>query len=63
MVTDGIALLLAFALVFAAPLLLYAMMQRETQNLPRMDRDKAEQRAKEEGKRYNRGESDDQSKP
>lgn len=63
MVLETIGLLLAIVLVFAGPLLLYVLMQRETQNLPRMDRDEAERRAKEEGRRYNRRESDDRSRP
>lgn len=63
MVLETIGLLLAIVLVFTGPLLLYALMQRETQNLPRMDRDEAERRAKQAGKQYNRRESDGRSRP
>ena len=63
MVLEAIGLLLAVVLVFTGPLLLYVLMQRETQNLPRMGRDEAERRAKEEGKQYNRRDSTDRDRP
>ncbi|KAB1186653.1 MULTISPECIES: hypothetical protein [Haloferax] len=53
MAADGSVFLLVFALAIGVPLVLYWAMQRETENLPRMDREEAERRAKEEGARYN----------
>lgn len=62
MALEGVGLALAFVLVFAAPLVLYALMQRETETLPRMDREEAERRAKREGQRYNRAGSDERER-
>ena len=54
MVTDGLVFLFVFVFAIGVPLVLHWAMERETANLPRMDRKEAERRAQEEGERYNR---------
>ncbi|WP_416838692.1 hypothetical protein [Haloferax sp. DFSO52] len=53
MAAEGFVFVLFFALAIGVPLVLYWAMQQETENLPTMDREEAERRAKDEGARYN----------
>jgi hypothetical protein len=62
MAADGVVFVLVFALALGVPLLLYWAMERETANLPRMDREEAERRAQQEGQRYNRRSRDERQR-
>ncbi|MFC7204541.1 hypothetical protein ACFQJC_13525 [Haloferax namakaokahaiae] len=54
MAVEGLVFVLFLGLALVFPLVLYWAMESETKDLPRMDREEAERRAREEGERYNR---------
>ncbi|WP_410765592.1 hypothetical protein [Haloferax sp. DFSO60] len=54
MAAEGFVFVFFLVLALGIPLVLYWAMESETKNLPRMDREEAERRAREEGEKYNR---------